>query len=149
MAYGTETSITATRLNSAATGTAFCLPAVSFSTSPPHDCHIWLEVDLNSTGVDSAGYLQIYVVESTDGGTDFTDNIDPTSGSDQISSIKNAKLVAAPDANANSQVVEIAIDMRRHLGGLAKDWAVVVRNESGAALAASGHAATYRRVDYD
>ena len=146
--YSSENSLTVTNLASLADGQAKPIPAFTHSGVPPHDGKITVKITLNSTGVDSAGYINVYLLESTDGGSNFTDGISPAGSSDIKSSLRAAKLLGSLDANANNLVVWGVLDIRRQAGELVDDQALVINNESGAAFAASGHGLWWQTADY-
>lgn len=152
--YATETAITATNLNSLANSQAKPLPLVDNSSTKAVDYKIYFETTLNSSGVSSTGTIEVYLLESTEGGTtDWSDGIDPAGSANIASSIKNAKLLRVLNANANSQVVRDVIDLTGDLPGLMRNcpkfWAIVVYNKSGAALSGSGHEVTQTAIKYD
>lgn len=152
--YGTETNFgTLSNLHSLANNAAKPLGAVDNSSTKALNYRIWLQFTLNSSGVSATGTVEIYLIESTDGGTDYTDGISPTTTSDIASSLKNAKLMAVLNANANSQVVRYAFDVLGDWRGCMRDcpkhFSIVVVNKSGATLASSGGEATYTAIKYD
>jgi hypothetical protein len=155
IAYGTETAFaTASNLNSLGSAAAKPLGVVDNSSTKAVDYKVYLEITLNSSGVSSTGLIEVYLIEGTEAstGSDFTDGIDPAGTSDIASSIKNAKLLAVLNANANSQVVRTVVDILGDLFGVMRDcpkyFTIVVYNKSGAALPSSTHEATYTAITY-
>ena len=137
---------TPSNLNSLGSGAAKPLGALDLSAGF-HDCEVYVQATLATSGVSATGTLQIYGIRSTDN-TDWTDGISPSTTSDIASSIKNADLLAELVANANSQVVRYNLNLGDAQGALSKYHAIVVKNNSGAALAASGNAAKYQTKQY-
>lgn len=147
LTYGTLTAMgSASNLNSLSNAQAKPLGAIDLSAGF-HDCEIYVQATLASSGVSATGTLQIYGLRSTDN-TDWTDGIAPGGTGDIASSIKNADLLAELAANANSQVVRYNLNLGDAQGALSQYHAIVVKNNSGAALAASGHAAKYQTKQY-
>jgi hypothetical protein len=73
----------------------------------------------------------------------------PGGTSDIAASLKTSKLLAVVPANANNQVVTIQGELTgAQLADCPKYWTLVVVNKCGAALGASGHAATYTALKY-
>ena len=132
-----------TNMNSLANGQAKSLGKIDFETNGAHMATAKVELTLGSSGVSSTGLVNIYFLGSQDD-TDWTDGIDPTSTSDVTSSIKNATRIASLNANANSQVVKVVLDLFSLVGDGYSLGALVVANESGAAFAASGHDGDYQ-----
>lgn len=146
--YGTRTQFSqdTTSLASLASGQAVCVGAVDNSTTKAVAHKIDMTIKLATTGVTSNGSLAVYLVESTDGGTTYTDNINVTSTGNQASTIKNAPMVRSINANANSQIVQVAFDLP--IVHAPKNFAIVVSNGSGAALSSSGHSVYYTPITY-
>lgn len=148
--FGTQTAFaTVSNLNSLAAAAAKPLGKVDFSAVLALNAKVNLEIALASSGVSSAGTLSVYLIESMDD-ADYTDGIDLTGTSDIAASIKNARLLAVLVANANSQVVKACLDV---VGAgfppirvLPKYWGLVVLNNTGNTLAASGHDCDYSAV---
>lgn len=139
----------ASNLNSLASGAACALGVVdnsSASVGGADGFFVDVSIVLASSGVSATGTLVLYLIQSmvsTSAG--FTDGISP-SGSSVASSIKNAVPVATLNANANSQTV--AFTFRLPVADPAEFWSIVVSNQSGAALASSGHTADFTPFTY-
>lgn len=151
--YGTRTAYpSVSNLASLASTSAVAVGNVTNSTAPAglsataDGFKVDAKVVLAASGVSATGTLSFYVIESTDGGTTYSDGISPSSGSNQAASIKNARLAFVAVANAVSQTVAVTFD----LPGInpPKDHSILVLNGSGAALAASGHALDYTAIGY-
>ena len=156
ISYGTETAFSSpgpSNLNSLANNAAKPVGVCDNSSTKAVGYKCYLELTLNSSGVSSTGTIEVYLLESTEStSADFTDGIDPTSSSDVASSIKNAKLLAVFNANANSQVVKATLDLLGDFFGSLRDcpkyFSLLIVNKSGAALASSGMEATFTPITY-
>src|SRR5262245_6940790 len=146
--YGTETAMAgAARLNSIASGQTFTLGTIDNSTAGAYNYKYNLNIVLNTTGVSATGTVEVYLLESTDD-TDWTDGIDADATGNQETSRKNARLLGVFTANANSQTLKLIFDLvnQQSMNPVvdpAKFHGLMVKNISGATLAASGHSATY------
>jgi hypothetical protein len=138
----------ASNLNSLANGAAKSLGKIDFNSNNAHEATIKIKATLGSSGVSATGVLEFYFIGAQEEFGDWTDGIDPTSTSDVAASIKNARRLPAATANANSQIVNVTLDIFAYVGSGYSYGAVVVKNSSGAALAASGHDADYQTVVY-
>lgn len=147
--YGTRTEYpNDSNLNSLANGQAKPIGAVdnaSLSPTPAMGFKVDATIVLGSSGVSSTGTIPIYLLESADG-TNYTDGITVTSSSDQTSNIKNAVIVASPNANANSQTVRIVFDLPRLFAP--KKHSLLFSNSTGAAFASSGHSVYYTPINF-
>ena len=148
---GTVTSFSAsTRLNSLANGAARCLGQIDNSTGYYPNAKVQFTINL-STANSAGGQVEIYFVGSLTG-TTYTDNITVGATSNQASKLKLAPRIAALKADADMNSVDInwvSKDLRSLVGSdLPPYWSVVVKNVSGSAFAASGHAAKYALMSY-
>jgi hypothetical protein len=139
----------ASNLNSLANAAAKPLGEVNNNTTPRNNYLLNLDITLNAAGVAATGSVELWYIESDTTGTDYSDGIAPGTTSDVAASLKNARLIAVLTANANAQVVRWRASLwDRGVFEIGPFWALVVVNKSGAAIAASGNAATYQAVDY-
>lgn len=143
LAYGTRAAYgSVSNMNSLASGAAKTTQHRDNSTDLAIDYEVYVELTLNSTGVSATGTIELYLLESgVSGSGDTTDGIDMATPStaDVAASIKNAKLLAVLAANANNQIVRWQGRLRDFVANVPKFHGILVRNLSGAALAASGH----------
>lgn len=139
--YGTRTEFANdSNLNSLASSNAKQIGVIDNHTALNCGFKIDAHVKLATTGVTSTGTLTFYACESTDGST-YVDGINTTATTDQTSSIKNAPVVKTAQANANSQVVDVAFD---YPGPCPPRYVcLLVSNGSGATVSSSGHSAYY------
>lgn len=144
--YGTKTEFANTsNLGGLATGAACGLGPVDNSTAGADGFLVYLSIPLASTGVNAAGTITVYLIESLDG-TNWTDGIDPA-GASVASSIVNAVKVKTLTANANGQVVQVAF--RLPVIDPAPHWALVVLNGTGAGVGVSASpVASYTPITY-
>jgi hypothetical protein len=152
--YGTRTQFAGfSRLNSVANSQAFTVGAVDNSTTKAVNEKVELKVTLGSSGVSATGTVEVYALESEDN-TTWSDGITGDVTGNQAANLKNAKLLAVLNANANSQVVNFQFDLVGQGGinplvDVPKYWSLLVYNKSGAAFAASGNDAQYTPIKYD
>lgn len=143
IAYGTRAAFgTLTNLNSLGNAAAKTLKEVDNTSTKAGDYEFWLEVVLNAAGVSATGTLEIYFLEGQISGSgDTTDGIDMATPStaDLAASIKNATLIKSLAANANSQTVRWNARVKDFIANVPNFWSLLIKNSSGAALAASGH----------
>jgi hypothetical protein len=135
----------ASNLNSLANNAAKSIGKIDFNTLNAHEATLKLKVVLGAAV--ATGKLDFYFIGSQDD-SDWTDGIDPTSTSDLASSIKNARRLPNADANVNGGTVIVNIDIFALVGSGYSFGAILVKNASGAALAASGHDADYQTITY-
>ena len=147
MSYGSPQTIVATNLNSAGNGTLIATPAVTLSVVP-HDLRFQIKITLGSSGVGSAGTVTVYLASSINTSDGYTDGIDPTSGSDQISKLKNLMPLKNLVANANDQIVNDTIDLRQIVGSPPENFCLVFLNSTSAAFASTGHSIKYQTLGY-
>ena len=136
-------------LSSLATGTAAGIGAIDNSGSGCAGADgflIDLSVALAASGVSSTGTLVIYLIQSQQSTTTgFTDGISPT-GTSVAGSIKNAIPIKTYQANTNGQVIQDTF--RLPVPDPAEYSGIVVANNSGAALASSGHSVDFTPYVY-
>lgn len=147
--YGTQTAFgSASNLNSLGSGAAKPLGVVTTPTPPPSSNCIgfWVDVSITpaSASTSSTGTVTFYLIQSFDGGTNYTDRINPAGTSDVASSIKNARLVYTMSVNANSGTIAVFQgEFFLPLTAPAPKWSLVALNGSGTALPASTHSINY------
>src|SRR5206468_373077 len=110
-----------------------------------------LKIPAPAASTSATGTVSVYILRSNDN-TDWTDNISPSASTDQAANIKNANLLGIYNLNANNQVLIVVVDLSLQLGPnpiveAPKYHTLLVVNNCGAALPASGHAATYQPVN--
>jgi len=150
LGYGTRTAYpNTTCINSVASNAACTIGGVdSTATSPanPVGFKVDIVVKLASTGVTSTGVLTVYLIESADGGTTWSDGLATSSTSIASTAIKGATPILVTPANANSQTVQVVFDMPSTF--TPKNHTLLLLNGSGAALSGTGHSVSYTPITY-
>jgi len=144
--YGTRTALTTTALNSLASGTYVSAGTITFISSNKVPLTSKLEVNVTPGTVSSNKQVLVFARASVDN-TDYTTG--PTSGTTTTDE-PNLIFVGAIPCNTNSTLQRAQFDLAQVFGGVLPPYVqIVVKNETGAALAASGHAVYYTNVDGD
>ncbi len=147
ISYGSRTEFgTDTNITSMASNVAKAMGAVSNSSTKVAGFKIDATIKLATTGVTSTGFITLFLVESADGGTTYTDGINVTSTGDQAASLKAARTVLVAPANANSQIINVTFDLP--CAQAPKDFSIVLLNNSGATLLSSGQSMFYTPITY-
>lgn len=118
-------AITATSMNSLASTNFVALPTVNNASALYREAMVHVTVAFGA-GTSATGFLDVAVAMSGDGGTTFDDNA-------LAAIIGNIPAVASATRRAS---FHIPFPLPTH-------WRIVISNQSGAALAASGHTVTY------
>jgi hypothetical protein len=120
-------------LASLANNTAVASSAIDNSTNKFLEAVVRVKVKTNAAGTSATGVVNVYLVRSTDGGTDYADSTNVLLGS--IPAIANATTYARD------------FDAPR----LGTHWKIAVENRSGAALDSTGgsHEAEFAGIKYD
>lgn len=150
IAYGTRAAYSAvSNLNSQASAAARTIGAVdATATTPanPDGFKIDYTIRAATTGVTSTGTVTFYLVESADGGTTYTDNLNVATTTDQAALVKNAKIIQVVRLDANSATAQDTFDLPRQF--TPKNHTILVLNGSGAALLSSGNSISYTPITY-
>lgn len=146
--YGASTNLTIT-LASLADGSARESTAVDNGTNLYVDVLVGGKMRANSTGVDSAGYVNVWAYGSADDGTTYDDGATGTDSAHTINN--NAKLLAVLEMNANSEDVEFSVPLSRVFNHVPEDWGVIIENQSGAAFdsTAGNFEIHYKGIHYE
>ena len=149
IAYGTRTAFgSASNLNSLTNGQAKPMGAVT-TTGNVVGYLIDISITPASSSTSATGYMQIYLIEANDGGTNYTDRINPAGTSDVTSTIKNARPIRQVVVNANSGTIGVFQDnFMLPVMYPANNWSLIVSNQSGANLPSSTHSIYYTPVYY-
>jgi hypothetical protein len=148
---GSANTLTAT-LASLATGSARSSAAVNNTSNLYEDVLIFVTITPPTTGVSGTGYVNVFGYGSLDG-TNFPESGVGTDAAATISSPANLPLLAQITVNANSgtrasfKYGPFSFCRTFGLDRLPPYWGVVVQNNCGAALAASGQSITYLPVN--
>lgn len=136
-AWGAKTALTTTSLNSLASANYVAAGTVDLTAVDPLD--VAVEVEATPGTVSGNKQLVVFVKASFDG-TDFSTG--PETGSSTVDET-NLYLIGAMPLNTNSTLQRKSFSVVGALGFIPPHLAVVVKNDSGAALAASGHKVSY------
>lgn len=138
---GTRTSLTTTAMDSLASDTFVSLGTINFSTNDPIDALI--EVKVTPGTVSGNKRVVVYAQGSLDG-TNFETG--PTSGTSTTDEPVLTRIGVVP-CNTNSAAQTKVFSLANKFDGpLPAQVKLVVRNETGAALAASGHHCYYAEI---
>jgi hypothetical protein len=114
------------------------------------DALLFVTVATATSGVSATGYVNVYGYGSVNNGTNYGDTVTGTDGTITLTSPPNLVLLAQINTVANSTTYRFGpFSFCRNYGldRLPALWGVVIVNESGAALAASGSSVTYQPVN--
>lgn len=135
--FGTLTTLTTTALNSLANGTYVNAGTIDVSSVDPIDVGISVE----ATPGTVSGYKQLVVfLQISFDGTDFSTG--PTSGTTTTNE-PNLRFLGTVPLNTNSTLQRNMFSVKAALGFIPPYFKVICKNDSGAALASSGHAVKY------
>lgn len=138
-AYGAATAITVT-LASLASGSGRASAVVANGTDKFLDALVRLTV---AGAAGTTGTVDVYAYAGLGDGT-YTDVV---GGTDAAATRRNAVWLGSIQMAASVTVVSQLMSVAAAFGGrLPSQWGIIVVNNSGAALAGSGHAASYQGV---
>lgn len=135
--WGTKTTLTSTALNSLASSTYVSAGTIDLTTPDPLD--VAVEVEATPGTVSGNKQLVVFAKTSFDG-TDFSTG--PETGTTATDE-PNLYLLGTLPLNTNSTQQRKAFSVISALGFVPPHLEVVIKNDSGAALAASGHKVSY------
>lgn len=137
VAPGSRTLLTSTALNSLASATYVSAGTIDVSSVDPLD--VVVEVEATPGTVSGNKQLVVFAKVSFDG-VDFSTG--PESGTTTTDE-PNLKLLGSVVLNTNATLQRNAFSVAAALGYVPPHIKIVVKNDSGAALAASGHEVNY------
>jgi hypothetical protein len=137
---GTRTEALSTGLNSLAADTYLASSAIDCQADDPIDVLVDASVTPGTVTGDKA--LLVFVQVSSDGTNYSTGPTSGTSATDE----PNLYLIGVVPCNTNSAAQRGVFSLFASLGFIPTDFKIVVRNRTGAALAASGHSVGYAMV---
>lgn len=141
---GARTSLTTTALNSLASNTYVDCGTINHTTNDPLD--VLLEVSVTPGTVSGNKRVVVFAQGSLDG-TNFETG--PTSGNSATDE-PNLTFVGVVPCNTNSALQRKVFSLAAAFGGvLPQQSKIIVRNETGASLASSGHEVHYSEVTGD
>lgn len=129
----TNSSAVTITLASLANGSSVVSNAIDNSTNKYVSAVIRVKVKTNAAGTSATGLVNVYLVRSTDGGTDYSDATD--------------QLIGTIPATANATTYARAFPVEN----LGTHFKIAVVNNSGAALDSTGgnHEVEFTGVKYD
>ena len=137
---GSRTALTTSALNSLASATYVSAGTIDLTTADPLD----VLVEVTATPGTVAGNKQVVVFAKVSlDGTNFTTG--PETGSTATDE-PNLKFLGTVPCNTNSTVQTNTLSVVGALGFIPPHLEIVVKNDTGAALAASGHSVYYAVV---
>jgi len=137
---GTKTNLTTTALNSLASATYVSAGAIDASSADPQD--IIIEVEATPGTVSGNKRLKVFLQESLDNSAFSTGPVSGTTVTDEPVLYPIGVLPLAVNATLQRKAFSVAAA----LGWVPPYANIIVQNDSGAALAASGNAVNYAFV---
>lgn len=143
---GSRQTLTTTALNSLGSNTYVSAGTITFAASTLVPLSSKLEVEVTPGTVSGNQQVLVFARASMDG-TNFSTG--PTSGATATDE-PNLIFVGAVPCRTNSALQRGQFDLAAAFGGsLPHSAQIIVKNETGAALAASGHAVYFTHLDGD
>lgn len=132
----TNTQSVTITLASLANGSSAVSSAIDNSTNKFLSANVRVKIKTNAAGTSATGSCSVFLVRSTDGGTDYDDNTSTFLGA--LPTIANATTYARTFST-------------EPIGPIGTHWKIAVLNNSGAALDATGgsHEVEYTGIKYD
>lgn len=138
---GTRTSLTTSALNSLASGTYVSAGTITHNTNQPLD--VLIEVVATPGTVSASKQLAVFAKGSLDG-TNFSSGPESgTSAVDELNLVYIGVLPLNTNATQQSRVFSLAAAFE---GKLPHSSKIIIKNESGAALASSGNGVYYSEI---
>lgn len=137
---GTRTSLTTTALNSLAAATYVSAGTIDLTAADPLD--LLVEVTATPGTVSGNKQLVVFAKVSLDGTNWTTGPETGTTATDE----PNLKFLGTVPLNTNSTAQTNTLSVMSALGFVPPHLEIVVKNDSGVALAASGHSVYYATV---
>lgn len=142
---GSRTSLTTSALNSLANGTYVSAGTITHASSNKVPLDVLLEVSVTPGTVSGNKQVVVFAKVSLDGTNQTTGPETSTTTTDE----PNLKFIGTVPCNTNSTVQRNIFSLRAALGFIPFDSEIVIKNETGAGLASSGHAVLYQDVTGD
>lgn len=110
--------------------------AIDNSTNKFLEALVQIKIKTNAAGTGASGYVNVWIIRSTDAGTTYDD--------------AGRTLLGIMPAVANATTY-ISTFSTQGLGALGTSWKIALENQSGAALdsTAGNHSAVFAGVKYD
>lgn len=140
MPQGTRTSLTTSALDSLASATYVSAGTITLSTNDPIECLI--EVKVTPGTVSGNKQVVVFAQGSLDG-TNFESG--PTSGTTTTDE-PNLRFIGVVPCNSNSTAQTKILSLSNAYGALPAAVKIIIKNDTGAALASSGHHVYYAEI---
>lgn len=129
----TNSNAVTINIASLANNTSVASSAIDNSTNKFVQAIVRVKVKTGASGTSTTGFVNVYLVRSTNGGTNYTDNTDELLGS------------IATVVDATTYIRSFKAEL------LGTHWKIAVENRSGAALdsTAGNHEVEYTGIKYD
>jgi hypothetical protein len=149
IAWGTRaTYANITNLDGQPTGQLRTIGAVdATATTPANPCGFKLDYVLKTgTTATTSGTATFYLIESADGGTNYTDQVNVATTTDQAAKIKNAVAIRTVKLDAATTTFSDTFDLPRQF--TPKSHTIAVLNSSGGSLSTGGNSLAYTPITY-
>lgn len=137
---GTRTALTTTALNSLASATYVSAGTLDLSSASPTD--LVVEVAVTPGTVSSKRQVAVFARVSLDGTNWTTGPVSGTTATDE----PNLKRLGLVPCLTNSTLQRNSFSLKQALGFIPRNVEIVIKNETGAALAGSGHSVHYSTI---
>jgi hypothetical protein len=137
---GTKTALTTTALNSLASATYVSAGTIDLTAADPLD--VLIEVAATPGTVSGNRQVVVFARVSLDGTTFTTGPVSGSTATDE----PNLRFLGTVPCNTNSAQQVGVLSVVGALGYVPAHLQIVVKNDTGAALAASGHSVHYATV---
>lgn len=145
-AIGTRTTLTSSALNSLASATYVSAGTITHIASSKTPIDVLLEVEVTPGTVASNKQIVVFAQRSINN-TNFETG--PTSGT-TVTDEPNLVLIGYIPCNTNATLQRGMFSLASVFGGTIPPYTrIIIKNETGAALAASGHAVYYTDINMD
>lgn len=140
--YGTANQAITCTLTSLANGGARQSTAIDNTSALFFSAKVFLKIKSGSSSVSATGTANLYVYETADAGTTYSDGATGSDGSITLTAPPNMRLVGVLNMVANSTTYEGCFT----INDLPQKWGIVIVNNSGAAFDGTTAAAWYQGV---
>ena len=140
--FGTNNQAITCTFTSLANAAARQSTAIDNTTNLHFNAKIFIKAKTNASGTSATGVINIYIAETADGGTTYSENAGASDAAITLTAPPNVRLVGVLNAVANSTTYYgcfTAYDLPDH-------WVLIIENKSGATLDASIGSAWYQGV---
>ena len=148
--YGTNTALTVTNLHSIVDDAYWQSAAIDNGTVKAQWMELFITILTTTSAGDANGTINIYVANSTDGGTDFAGGASGSEGSytDTANVDPKQLLLAGVMPCDASETTARTYKYHLRVYDLSEDFSIVLRNASGQSLGGSTNSVEYRLNKY-